>query len=147
MHIHLRAATVAVEAAQRHAYRGNAPSAVAVVDDGGNLIAFAAHEDAILAARDLAIGKAYTALSLRSDTDDLGDSVLPGGAFYALNNALPGRPLVTFAGGRPLRDPESENLVIGAVGISGGTLEDDAEISRIAVDAFAKLTRPGGDAQ
>lgn len=135
MRLSLQAATATIEAAQQRAHQRNVPSAVAIVDEGGNLIAFSAHEDAILAARGLAIGKAYTALSLRADTASLGASVLPGEAFYALNTALPGQPLVTFAGGRPLRDTE-KGAVIGGVGVSGGTLEDDTDISRTALTTF-----------
>lgn len=140
MRMNLQAAGVVLEAAHQEAYKRNAPSAVAVVDLGGNLLAFAAHEDAILAARELAINKAYTALSLRANTADLDAAVQPGGPFYALNNALAGRPLVTFAGGVPLEDPHAPGAVIGAVGVSGGTLDDDTAISAAAVVAFTQLT-------
>lgn len=132
--LELHLAQAAVAGALAHATERNAPSAVAVVDLGGNLLAFAADPDAILAARDLAVAKAYTSLSLRADTEGLGSSVQPGGPFYGLNTALTGRPLVTFAGGRPLTD--ESGAVIGAVGVSGGTLDDDAQISAAAVTAF-----------
>ncbi|MEV7428303.1 heme-binding protein [Nocardioides sp. NPDC092400] len=140
----MQVATAVIEAAHRHAAERGAPSAVAVVDAGGNLLGFMAHEDAILAARDLATNKAFTALSLRASTADLTDAVQPGGPFYALNNALAGRPLVTFAGGLPLRDPET-GTIVGAVGVSGGTLEDDSEISAAGLAAFAELGTGGTD--
>ncbi|MFO6454120.1 MULTISPECIES: GlcG/HbpS family heme-binding protein [unclassified Aeromicrobium] len=132
--LELHLAQAAVAGALAHAAQREAPSAVAVVDLGGNLLAFAADPDAILAARDLAVAKAYTSLSLRAESGALDSSVQPGGPFYGLNTALSGRPLVTFAGGRPLMD-ETGN-VIGAVGVSGGTLDDDTQISAAAVSAF-----------
>lgn len=135
MRMNLAAAQLVVTAALDHAAERGVPSAVAVVDEGGNTLAFAAHEDAILAARDLAVAKAYTSLSLRADSGALDQSVQPGGLFYGLNTALPHRPLVTFDGGRPLKD--ADGRVIGAVGVSGGTLEDDATISAAAAEAFA----------
>lgn len=144
MELTIQAALVAIDAALQASYGRKAPSAIAVVDAGGNLLAFAAHEDAILAARGLAIGKAYTALSLKAETAALGDSVLPGGPFYGLNNALPHQPLVTFAGGLPLAFDEGAN-VVGGVGVSGGTLDDDIAISAAARDALNRITAPRRD--
>lgn len=136
MRLTIRDARVVVDAAMKEAQRRNVPSAVAVVDAGGNLMAFITHEDAILAGRDLAISKAYTALALKMSSGDLGESVLPGGPFYGLNVAFPQRPLVTFAGGIPLRSKDA--AVLGGVGVSGGTLEDDDAISTAAVVAFTR---------
>ncbi|MFT4010099.1 MAG: heme-binding protein [Nocardioidaceae bacterium] len=135
MRLTLAQAQAVIAVALEHAEARGIPSAVAVVDEGGNTLAFAAHEDAILAARDLAIAKAYTSLCLRADSGDLDQNVQPGGLFFGLNTALNNRPLVTFDGGRPLRDPNGR--VVGAVGVSGGTLEDDATISAAAIAAFS----------
>jgi uncharacterized protein GlcG (DUF336 family) len=131
MAITLAVATELIAAGQRAADERGVPSCFAVVDAGGNLLAFAAHEDAMLACRELAINKAFTSLSLRCASGALDAAVQPGGPFFALNNSLNGRPLVTFAGGQPLGDP-----VIAAVGVSGGTLEDDDVISAAMVAAF-----------
>lgn len=139
MRLTLSAAQTVVAAALEHADLRAIPSAVAVVDEGGNTLAFAAHEDAILAARDLATAKAYTSLSLRIDSGDLDQNVQPGALFFGLHTALANRPLVTFDGGRPLKD--ADGRVIGAVGVSGGTLEDDAIISATAVSAFDALAK------
>ena len=107
------------------------PSCIAVVDEGGNLLAFIGDERALLVCRELAVSKAFTSLSLRAPTSALSEASVPGGPFYGLNNALASRPLITFAGGQPLGDP-----VVGAVGVSGGTLEDDEDISLAAQAAF-----------
>lgn len=139
MSITLHQATAIIEAGMRRAHERNTPSCIAIVDGGGNLLAFAAHEDAMLACRDLAINKAYTSLSLRCPSGALDKAVQPGGAFYGLNTALGARPLVTFAGGQPLGTP-----VIAAVGVSGGTLEDDEDISTAVVEAFNKPFEDAG---
>ena len=138
MPLTLAQAQAAIEGGLARATGRGTPSCFAVVDSGGNLLAFAAKETALLVCRELAIGKAYTSLLLRAPTSSLTEAVQPGGTFYGLGNALPGRPLVTFAGGQPLGDP-----IIGAVGVSGGTLEDDEDISRAMVQAWSAA--PGND--
>ncbi|GGU47176.1 GlcG/HbpS family heme-binding protein [Nocardioides albus] len=143
MRITIQDAQIAIEAGLHAAAERQVPSAVAVVDSGGNLLAFASHEDAMLAGRDLSIAKAYTALSLRRDTAALAESVLPGGPFFGLNTALPGKPLVTFSGGKPLI-LEIGGQVVGGVGASGGTLEDDEAVSAAAAHAVLELRARGG---
>lgn len=134
MGISLQEAMAVVTAGLARADDRGVPSCIAVVDAGGHLLAFAAHEDAMLACRELSINKAYTSLSLRCASGALDTAVQPGGAFYGLNTALGARPLVTFAGGQPLGTP-----VVAAVGVSGGTLDDDEDISRAVVEAFDLL--------
>jgi uncharacterized protein GlcG (DUF336 family) len=134
MGITLREAMTAIDAGLQRADERGVPLCVAIVDAGGNLLAFAAHEDAMLACRELAINKAYTSLSLRCPSGALDDAVQPGGPFYGLGTALGARPLVTFAGGQPLGAG-----VVAAVGVSGGTLDDDEDISRAVVAAFDAL--------
>lgn len=129
-------ARAAIEGGLDRAQERGVPSCVAVVDGGGNLLAFVADESALLVCRDLAIGKAYTSLSLRAATSSLTAAVQPGGPFYGLGTAVTGRPLVTFAGGQPLGVP-----VVGAVGVSGGTLEDDEDISLAMVRAWEAAQR------
>jgi uncharacterized protein GlcG (DUF336 family) len=137
MTITLRHALAAIDAGLARADERGVPSCLAIVDAGGNLLAFAAHEDAMLACRDLAVNKAYTSLSLRCPSGALDEAVQPGGPFFGLGTALGARPLVTFAGGQPLGTP-----VVAAVGVSGGTLEDDEDISRAVVEAFATGAEP-----
>ena len=132
MGITLREAMAAIEAGLERADERGVPSCIAIVDAGGNLLAFAAHEDAMLACRELAINKAYTSLSLRCPSGALDDAVQPGGPFFGLGTTLGTRPLVTFAGGQPL----GAGGVVAAVGVSGGTLDDDEDISRTVVAAF-----------
>lgn len=100
------------------------PSCVAVVDLAGELVVYAAMDGCLPVCRRLAIGKAVTAAYLRMPTEDAGALVEPGGPFPWLENGLPRGTFVPFAGGRPLGSP-----VVGAVGVSGGTLDDDIDIS------------------
>jgi uncharacterized protein GlcG (DUF336 family) len=121
-----------LDSALAEADRLQSPSSVAVLDAGRELVAFARQEGARLVTVELAIAKAFTARSLNTSTGDLADSTQPGGPFYGLEVAL-SRPLVTFAGGRPLRSGEE---IVGAVGVSGGTLEQDEAISLAAAAAM-----------
>lgn len=131
MTLTLAQAEAVLAAAKQRATELGAASAVAVVDQGGNLVAFAVQDGAMLVVRDLAIGKAYTANALLAPTSALSGPVQPGGPFFGIAVAHTARPLVTFAGGQPLGQP-----VVGGVGVSGGTLEQDEEISLAAAAAF-----------
>lgn len=132
MRLTLEQAEAVVAAAKQRATELRVACAIAVVDSGGHLLAFAAQDGAMLVVRDLAIGKAYTANALLGPTSSLSAAVQPGSPFYGLAAGHAGRPLVTFAGGQPLGDP-----VVGAVGVSGGTLEQDEDISMSAVAALS----------
>jgi uncharacterized protein GlcG (DUF336 family) len=130
MPLTLAQAQTAIDGGLARATERGTPSCFAVVDSGGNLLAFAANETALLVCRELAIGKAYTSLLLRAPTSSLTEAVQPGGPFYGLGNALPGRPLVTFAGGQPLGDP-----------IIGGA--SPAALSRTTRTSPERWCRPG----
>ena len=102
------------------------PSGVAIVDAGGNLIAFARSNDAAFGLGEIAIDKAYTAVALRCRTEDLHKDAQPGGEAYGLSVAGHGRPFVMFGGGAPIR---RDGVVIGAVGVSGGPVAADLKIA------------------
>ncbi len=138
MSLSTAAAQAAVNGGFARAAERAVPACFAVVDKGGNLLAFLADDRVMLACRELAIAKAYTSLSLRCSTASLTKAVQPGGPFYGLNTALVGKQFVTFAGGQVLGDP-----VVGAVGVSGGTLDDDEEIS-LAMVVACRAHRPAG---
>jgi uncharacterized protein GlcG (DUF336 family) len=131
----LSAAKPVVEAAERKAEEIGVPMNIAVVDRGGNLVAFERMDDAWLASTDIAIDKAFTAVSLDMPTGDLADPTQPGESLYGLNTTNDGR-LVVFGGGIPL---EQGGEIVGAIGVSGGSVDQDVEVARAGVDAF-----PGG---
>ena len=96
---------------------------IAVVNEAGFLTCFIRSDNSELCAIQFAIDKAYTALINRLSTQELGKQCQPGGPLYGLQNNLGGR-MVIFPGGIPIwRDGE----LIGAVGVSGGAVEQDHE--------------------
>ena len=126
MNISLEQAEQAIEAAKRRANEIGVPMTIAVVDTGGNLVALARMDGAILASLDIAIGKAYTAVAMKMSTADLASVVQPGQPLYNLEVANQPRTLVTFGGGIPL---QVNDEVVGGVGVSGGTPDQDQEVA------------------
>jgi uncharacterized protein GlcG (DUF336 family) len=101
---------------------------VAVVDSGGNLICFERMDGAEIAGPVLARDKAYTAVAHRIGTDELTELVAPGAALAGMY-AQDGGRYVAFPGGLPLWDGDR---VIGGVGVSGGSAEQDLRAARAA---------------
>ncbi len=132
--IGLDGARPVIEAAERRAEAIGVPMNIAVVDRGGNLVAFERMDDAWLASTDIAIDKAYTAVSLAMPTSDLEKPVQPNQSLYGLNTTNDGR-LVVFGGGIPLVHGEE---VVGAIGVSGGAVDEDVEVAQAGVDAFSE---------
>jgi uncharacterized protein GlcG (DUF336 family) len=128
----LREARFLVEAALAAGDRIGCPVSVAVVDFGRELLAFARQDDAPLLSAEIARSKAYTARSLNMATADLAAATRPDAPLFGLENSHP-REVAIFAGGRPV---ESGGTVVGAIGVSGGTVEQDDEIALAALAAF-----------
>jgi uncharacterized protein GlcG (DUF336 family) len=105
---------------------------VAVVDSGDQLVAFARMDGADLVSIELARDKAFSALMNRMATRDLAPLVQPGSEFYGYDSLSAGR-MVVFAGGMPL---ERNGVLVGAVGVSGGSAEEDQRAVDAAVAAF-----------
>ena len=105
---------------------------VAVVDSGDQLVAFARMDGADLVSIELARNKAFSALMNRMPTRDLAPLVQPGTEFYGYDSLAAGR-MVVFAGGMPL---ERNGVLVGAVGVSGGSAEEDQRAVDAAVAAF-----------
>ena len=129
----LAAARRAVAAVEREATEMRVAMSVAVVDAGDQLVSFARMDGADLVGVRLAQDKAYTALINRMPTRDLAPVVQPGAEFYGYDSLSGGRMLV-FAGGMPL---ERGGVLIGAIGVSGGSAEEDQKAVDAAVEAFA----------
>jgi len=119
-----------VRGALAHAAELGILVSVAVCDAGGHLIAFRRADDAEIASVALAQDKAFTALSNKMDTLDLGRQAQPGGPLYGIFSALGGR-MVSFGGGVPVY---SGQRLVGGVGVSGGSPEEDAACCRVGVD-------------
>jgi uncharacterized protein GlcG (DUF336 family) len=104
---------------------------VAVVDAGGNLTAFARQDGAWLGSIDIAVRKARTARYFDMETGALGELSQPGGPLFNIEVSNGG--LITFPGGIPLR---IGGEVVGAVGVSGSTVENDRRVAAAGVQAL-----------
>lgn len=114
--------------------RIGSPSNIAVADAGGNLIAHARMDGAQLGSIEHSIDKAHTAVLFRSATVDLAEDSRPDGQFWGMALSGSGRVLV-FAGGVPII---VDGEVVGAVGVSGGSREQDSTIAQDAAAAVLK---------
>lgn len=122
------------KAAEEKALEINVPVVISAVDKGANLMLMHRMEDAFVTSIDISINKAFTSACLKQGTHEIVDAVQPGASLYGLqltNNAR----IVPFGGGLPII---VDGSVVGAVGVSGGTVEEDMLIAQAAVDAFHK---------
>src|SRR3954454_5776125 len=103
-----------------------------VVNEGNNLTAFARMDGAWLGSIDIAQNKASTARSFDMSTKDLTPLCQPAQPMFSIHASNQGR-LIIFAGGIPL---ESGGSVVGAIGVSGGSVEQDHEVAEAGVAAF-----------
>jgi uncharacterized protein GlcG (DUF336 family) len=121
-----------ISAAEEKARQMGQPMNIAVMDAGRNLVAFHRMDGAWVASTDIAIDKAFTSAGRGLTTRKIGEMAQPGQPLFGINTTNGGR-IVIFAGGVPLmRDGE----VIGAVGVSGGTVDEDEEVAEAGVAAL-----------
>lgn len=121
-----------IAAAEQKALELGVPMVIAVVDDGGNLIAQHRMDDALLASISLALDKAYTAVALKTSTEQAALAVKPGQELYGLNTANNGR-FIVFGGGIPIL---AEGKIAAAIGVSGGTVEEDSIVAKAGLAAW-----------
>lgn len=126
--------TLAHEEAQR---RSIAVSA-AVVDAGGHLVAFGRMDGAEIAGPTLAIDKAFTAVAHSTTTEELAVLAAPGGELFGLHSNGAGR-YVIFGGGIPLL---RDGAIIGGIGVSGSTSDDDIACAKRAAEHFTTRVPP-----
>ncbi len=125
MGITLEQAQAAIHAAHQKALDLGVKMNIAVVDAGANLTAFIRMDDAWLGSLDISIKKAKTARFFDMPTGEIGKLAQPGGSLYNIEHSNGG--LITFPGGLPIMD--SGNRVIGAIGVSGSTVENDHAVA------------------
>ena len=105
---------------------------IAVVDRGGNLVAFAREDGAWVGSVDISVKKAKTATFFDMETQEIGKLSQPGGSLYNIEHSNGG--LITFPGGIPLTAPDG--TILGGVGVSGSTVEDDKVVADAAAEGF-----------
>ena len=108
------------------------PMNIAVVDAGGNLKAFAREDGAFLGSIDVATKKARTARFFNMSTAQLGAASQPGKELYGIEVTNNG--LVIFGGGELLKN--KDGVIVGAVGVSGGSVAEDTNVAKAGVAAF-----------
>jgi uncharacterized protein GlcG (DUF336 family) len=106
---------------------------IAVLDAGGHLKLFLRMDGAVLGSIDVAMRKAMTAVLFETNSESVWDYCKPGAPAPGLE--LTNGILAVFAGGVPLRTPGGE--VLGAIGVSGGAVQQDAQVAAAGAKAFA----------
>src|SRR5207249_2274974 len=128
----LEAAEKIISAANKKAAQLKTRMDIAVVDAGGNLKAFARMDGAWLGSIDISIRKARTARWFDMNTGDIGKLSQPGGPLYGIEHSNDG--LITFPGGVPLKNSKGD--IIGAIGVSGSTVENDHAVAVAGTEAL-----------
>ncbi len=121
-------------AARQKAEDIGVPMNVAVVDEGNNLKAFISMDGAWLGSIDIAQGKAFSARAFDMPTKDLGAAAQPGEPLFGIQASNQGK-IIIFAGGIPL---QRGDRIVGAIGVSGGSVEQDQEVAEAGTAAFDK---------
>lgn len=119
-----------IEAGEKKAKEMGLDFVIAVVNPEGHLIIEEKMDSAIFASIDIALKKAYTAAALKIETSELFPLVQPNGSLYGLQTDS---RYVVFGGGSLLR---RDGEIVGAVGVSGGTVEEDMAVAKACVEAF-----------
>jgi glc operon protein GlcG len=125
-------AQTVLQAAKESAQHRNAPSAIAVVDPAGDLLAFQRMDGVRPASADLAIQKARTAARLQRPTAEIEDNINQGRTAFVTAN------IMALTGGMPVR---VNGRVVGAVGVAGLSKETDTEIASTAATALSPLPK------
>ena len=132
--ITLDQAMAVVAAAQAKAEKQGTLMDIAVVDAGANLTAFVRMDGAFLGSIDISIKKAKTARFFNMPTGKLGELAQPGQPLFNIEFSNNG--LITFPGGLPLKDKNGD--IIGAIGVSGSSVEDDHEVASAGAAVLIK---------
>ncbi|AKN30414.1 cobalamin adenosyltransferase [Clostridium carboxidivorans P7] len=113
------------------------PMVICITDFSGNITLLERMDDSLLASIEIAMKKAYTAAALKSPTHELREASLPTGELYGINNV---EKIITFGGGFPLK---INGKIIGAIGVSGGTVEQDMKVAQYGLKAFEGVLTNG----
>ncbi|WP_026576278.1 GlcG/HbpS family heme-binding protein [Bacillus sp. UNC438CL73TsuS30] len=142
--LELEEAKLMIEAAKKKSEEINVLETIAVVDDGGNLIALERMNGARITGPDISIAKAYTAAGHKRSTHlfnkEPNGPALPGNEAFGINQMLPGK-FAIFVGGFPI---VVNGEVIGGIGVSGGNGEQDTAVGTAALQALQNYVEKDG---
>ncbi len=122
-----------IAAAEKEAEELGQPMNIAVVDEGGNLVAHVRMDGAWIGSIDISINKAFTSRAFDIATMDLAAHSQSGGQFFGIHGSNHGRVMI-FAGGVPLK---RDGKVVGGIGVSGGSGEQDQAVAEAGAAAFS----------
>lgn len=128
----LKEARQIIEAAEQKAVEIGQPMNIAVADSGGNLVAHVRMDSAWIGSIDISIKKAFTSRAFDISTKELAEQSQSGDQFFGIHASNGGRIMI-FAGGIPLK---RDGQVIGAIGVSGGSGEQDHVVAEAGAAAF-----------
>lgn len=131
--VNLEAARRVIVAAEKKAKELGQPMNIAVVDAGANLVSHIRMDGGWIGSIEISQSKAYTSKAFDISTKDLADHSQPNQQFFGIHVSNGGRIRI-FAGGVPLKDEEGK--VVGAIGVSGGSGEQDHAVAAAGAAAF-----------
>lgn len=123
-----------LEGARNRSTQIGVPMCIAITDAAGNLVAFERMDGGKITSITIAIDKAYTAAAAKKATHEYGAASQPGAPAYGINSAIGGR-LMVVGGGLPVI---VGGEVVGAVGVSSGTPDQDRDVAQAALDHFGR---------
>lgn len=130
MHVSFEVAQEIIEKAVEKSKQIGVKMCIAVLDSGGNLKSFTRMDDAWVGSIDIAIKKAKTACYFAMPSGEIGKLSVPGSPLYGIEHSNDG--LITFPGGLPIVD--EDGILIGAIGVSGDTVENDHLVAQTGVN-------------
>ena len=130
--INLEQAEKMIAAAKAKAKEIDTKMNISVVDAGANQVAFARMDGAWLGSADIALKKAKTARFFDMNSGEIGKLSQPGESLYNIEHSNGG--LISFPGGIPVTN--SNGTIIGAIGVSGSTVDDDHTVAKAGAEAL-----------
>ena len=135
--MHLSLAKVLIECIEERARALKLQVVIAVGDASGNIVAVHCMDNAYIASYDIAVKKVFTSASLKMSTAELGKLSQPGQALYGIQHTNDGK-IVIFGGGEALKVGDK---VIGALGISGGSAQQDTQLAEFGKEVFKEVIK------
>jgi uncharacterized protein GlcG (DUF336 family) len=138
MHITMEHAEAAIQGARKKALELRTQMCIAIVDSGANLKAFLRMDDAWVGSIDISIKKAKTAVFFGMPTGAIGKLSQPGASLFGIEHSNEG--LITVPGGLPIVD--EHGVLVGAIGVSGSSVENDETVAKAGVDVLGVSELP-----
>lgn len=130
-------ARILVEGAEKKSREMGIPMCTAIADESGHLIAFTRMDGAKVSSITIAMDKAFTAACAQRQTKDYNEIAVPGKPTFGIHVTNQGRFSI-IAGGIPIR---TGKMIVGSVGISGGTADEDHQVALASIEYFRNKTK------